>query len=71
MGAGKIALTARRTVAPPLLDIDAFAVLLGVTRRHVQRLVSERCIPFLRDGIFVRFDQGSLNSWVDQAAVEP
>jgi len=50
----------------PLLDIDAVAEALGVTSRHVQRLVSERRIPFLKVGRFVRFDPGVLNVWLDQ-----
>jgi excisionase family DNA binding protein len=55
----------------PLLDIDAVAEALGVTPRHVQRLVSERRIPFLKVGRFVRFDPGALNMWLDQQRVEP
>jgi excisionase family DNA binding protein len=65
------AITSRPTAASPLLDIDAVAAVLGVTRRHVQRLVAERRIPFLRVGRFIRFDQVSLNAWVDQQRVEP
>jgi len=41
---------------PPLLDIHAVAQALGITSRHVQRLVAERRIPFLKVGRFVRFD---------------
>ena len=55
----------------PLLDIDAVAVALGVTPRHIQRLVSERRIPFLKVGRFVRFDPGALDVWLDQHRVEP
>ena len=55
----------------PLLDIDAVALALGVTRRHVQRLVAERRIPFLKVGRFVRFDPAALNVWLDQQRVEP
>jgi excisionase family DNA binding protein len=55
----------------PLLGIDAVAEALGVTSRHVQRLVSERRIPFLKVGRFVRFDPGALNVWLDQQRVEP
>ncbi len=55
----------------PLLAIDAVAEALGVTPRHVQRLVSERRIPFLKVGRFVRFDPGALNVWLDQQRVEP
>lgn len=55
----------------PLLDIDAVALALGVTHRHVQRLVAERRIPFLKVGRFVRFDPGALNVWLDEQRVEP
>ncbi len=55
----------------PLLDIDTVAQALGVTRRHVQRLVSERRIPFIKVGRFVRFDPASLNMWLDCQRVEP
>jgi excisionase family DNA binding protein len=54
-----------------LLDIDAVATALGVTPRHVQRLVSERRVPFLKIGRFVRFDAAELNAWVDQQRVAP
>ncbi len=69
--------TIRRVVATttsplesPLLDADAVALALGVTRRHVQRLVAERRIPFLKIGRFVRFDPAELNVWLDQQRVE-
>lgn len=55
----------------PLLDMDAVAAALGVTPRPVQRLVSERRIPFLKVGRFVRFDPAALNVWLDQQRVEP
>jgi excisionase family DNA binding protein len=59
------------SIGSPLLDIEAAAMLLGTSRRHVQRLVSERRIPFLRVGRFIRFDQASLKAWLDQHRVEP
>jgi excisionase family DNA binding protein len=55
----------------PLLDINGVAVALGVSRRHIQRLVSERRIPFLKVGRFVRFDQGALSSWLNEQRVDP
>jgi excisionase family DNA binding protein len=55
----------------PLLDLDAVAQALGVTRRHVQRLVSERRIPYLKVGRFVRFDPAELNVWIEQQRVAP
>ena len=59
------------TIDAPLLDMDTVAQALGVTRRHVQRLVSERRIPFIKVGRFVRFDPASLNVWLDEQLVEP
>ncbi|HVA08948.1 MAG TPA: helix-turn-helix domain-containing protein [Acidimicrobiales bacterium] len=55
----------------PLLDTDAVAVALGVTPRHIRRLVAERRIPFLKVGRFVRFDPAALNVWLDDLRVEP
>jgi excisionase family DNA binding protein len=63
-------LTSRPTVESPLLDIDSVAAILGVTRRHVQRLVAERRMPFLKVGRFIRFDEESLNVWLDQHRIE-
>ena len=59
------------TIDAPLLDTEAVAQTLGITRRHVQRLVSERRIPFIKVGRFVRFDPASLNVWLDRQRVEP
>ena len=54
----------------PLLTIDAVAEALSVTRRHVQRLVAERRIPFLKVGRFIRFDPAALNVWLEEQRVE-
>jgi excisionase family DNA binding protein len=54
----------------PLLDVDAVAQALGVTSRHVRRLVAERRIPFFKVGKFVRFDPGELDVWLDQQRME-
>ncbi len=53
-----------------LLDVDGVAQALGVTNRHVRRLVAERRIPFFKVGKFVRFDPGELDVWLDQQPVE-
>jgi excisionase family DNA binding protein len=57
--------------APPLLDINTVAEALGTTRRHIQRLVAERRIPFVKVGRFVRFDPAALDVWLDAQRVEP
>lgn len=54
----------------PLLDTDEVAKALGVTPRHVRRLVAERRIPFVKVGRFVRFDAGTLDVWLDQQRVD-
>jgi excisionase family DNA binding protein len=54
----------------PLLDAGSVADALGTTRRHVQRLVAERRIPFLKVGRFVRFDQNEINRWLEEQRVE-
>ena len=54
----------------PLLDVDGVAEALGVTPRHIRRLVAERRIPFFKVGKFVRFDPGELDVWLDQQRVD-
>ena len=67
-------ITFERKAAPsrrtPLLDIDAVAEVLGVTPRHIRRLVAERRIPFVKVGRFVRFDSGELDVWLDLQRVD-
>ena len=60
----------RLSEATPLLDVAAVAKAMGVTDRHIRRLVAERRIPFLKVGRFVRFDPGALDVWLDQQRVE-
>jgi excisionase family DNA binding protein len=43
-------------VLPQLLTMEQLANRLGVTSRHVRRMVDERRVPFLRVGRFIRFD---------------
>lgn len=61
---------AATTTRGPLLDIEAVAEALGVTPRHIRRLVAERRIPFFKVGKFVRFDPGALDLWLDQSRVD-
>jgi excisionase family DNA binding protein len=60
----------RTNIRDPLLDVDGVAEALGVTSRHIRRLVAERRIPFFKVGKFVRFDPGELDVWLDQQRVE-
>ena len=52
---------------PRLLTIDELAEHLGVTPRHVRRLVAERRVPFLKWRRFVRFDPAEIAAWLDNA----
>ena len=49
---------------PRLVSIEAVAEHLGVSVRHVRRLVYERRIPYVKWGHLVRFDVEDVNSWV-------
>lgn len=56
---------------PHLLDIPKLAEHLGVTDRHVRRLVDERRIPYVRWGRRIRFDPDEVARWLEAARVEP
>jgi excisionase family DNA binding protein len=56
---------------PRLLDIGGIAEHLGVTERHVRRLVAERRIPFVKWGHLLRFDPDEIASWLDSVRVPP
>jgi excisionase family DNA binding protein len=52
---------------PRLLNIEQLAERLGVTERHVRRLVAERRVPFLKWRRFIRFDPDEIAIWLDNA----
>ena len=56
-----------RTSLPTLLEITGLADHLGVTPRHVRRLIAERRIPYLKWGRLVRFDPGEIADWLNSA----
>ena len=56
---------------PRLLNIGELAQHLGVTDRHVRRLVAERRIPFVKWGHLVRFDPNEIAVWLDHSRVPP
>lgn len=56
---------------PHLLDIDEVAAHLGVSVRHVRRLVAERRIPFVKWGKLLRFDPADIAVWLDVQRVSP
>lgn len=54
-----------------LLRVHDVAEVLGVGDRYVYRLVSERRIPYIKCGHYVRFDPDEIRSWLDDARIEP
>jgi len=52
---------------PQLLTIDQLAERLGVSIRHIRRLVAERRVPYLKVGWLVRFDPAEITAWLDDA----
>ena len=49
---------------PQLLDIVQVSEALGVSVRHVRRLVFERRIPYVKWGHLVRFDPADVAAWL-------
>jgi excisionase family DNA binding protein len=62
-----------RTVAAvaELVDIASVANRLGVTVRHVRRLVAERRIPYVKWGHLLRFDPDEIEAWIDAVRIPP
>jgi excisionase family DNA binding protein len=50
---------------PHLLRIEELAQRLGVSVRHLRRLVQERRIPSLKFGHFVMFDENEIATWLN------
>ena len=68
--AGRTTRVSEVALPPRLLDIEEVAEHLGVTVRHVRRLVAERRIPLLRWGHLLRFDPEELAAWLEEARVD-
>jgi excisionase family DNA binding protein len=49
---------------PQLLTIDQLAQRLGITVRHVRRLVAEKRVPYYKVGRLVRFDPAEITDWL-------
>ncbi len=49
---------------PQLLTIDQLAQRLGITARHVRRLVAEKRVPYYEVGRLVRFDEAEITQWL-------
>ena len=62
-------IAARPVQLPRLLDLPGIAEHLGITERHVRRLVLERRIPFIKIGHFLRFDPEEIAEWLDAARI--
>ncbi len=54
-----------------LLDIAGVADRLGVTVRHIRRLVAERRIPFIKWGSILHFDPDEIDDWIDRHRRRP
>ena len=54
-----------------LVDLPTLAEYLGVTERHIRRLVAERRIPFYKWGHFLRFDLAEIDAWLATHRVAP
>ncbi len=55
---------------PTLVDIHSVAGHLGVSVRHIRRLIDERRIPFVKVGKLVRFDVDVIAGWVDAHRID-
>lgn len=71
MGHHRQGATTSKPPLPHLLDIAGIADHLGVTERHVRRLIAERRIPYLRWGHRIRFDPDDVARWLEAARVPP
>jgi excisionase family DNA binding protein len=52
-----------------LIDIESVATRLGISERHVRRLVAERPFPYVKIGRFVRFDPVDIADWISACRV--
>lgn len=57
----------QRVEREPLMNIAETAERLGVSVRHVRRLVNERRILFVKWGHLLRFDPAEVEEWLDRA----
>ncbi len=60
-----MAITVVATRRQALMNIEQAADRLGVSVRHMRRLVSERRIPYLKWGHLLRFDPNVIDEWLD------
>lgn len=65
---GKEAAPVRQT---ELVDIAWVAKRLGVSIRHVRRLVYEKQVPLVKWGHLLRFDPDEIERWIDRSRRPP
>lgn len=58
------------TVIVPLVGMEEVAGWLGTSVRHVQRMVTEKRIPYLKVGHFIRFDSRDVAKWIEEQKVD-
>lgn len=51
------------------MTIEQAGERLGVSTRHMRRLVAERRIPYVKWGHLLRFDPLAIDEWIDQFSV--
>lgn len=59
------------TTEKELVDIAWVAKRLGVSVRHVRRLVAEERIPLIKWGHLLRFDPDEIEQWINSARRPP
>jgi excisionase family DNA binding protein len=52
-----------------LIGIEQLAQRLGITVRHVRRLVAEKRVPYYKVGRLVRFHPAEITAWLDARRV--
>jgi excisionase family DNA binding protein len=55
----------------PLFDVTGLAEYLGISVRHVRRLVAERRVPFHKIGHLLRFDPDAIDAWLAEHRCGP
>ena len=53
------------------LTIEEVCDILQVKKHYIYALTSQRKIPYLKIGRFLRFDRGKLEQWIRDQAQEP
>jgi excisionase family DNA binding protein len=48
------------------MSIDQLAQRLGITVRHVRRLIAEKHVPYLKVDRLVRFDPAEIATWLSE-----